>query len=486
MLSTRVALLAAIVCALANPGNFGTIDTARRLQVARWIRLGEPPVRADDARFGLVGRDGLRHAWFGVGQSLVLLPFDAVISAGVSPLAERARLDRVRRDQLVELLIAFSMQTVILTCILAFAHTLLGLLGFGTRSAMAGALALLFATTCLVYVQCAQENLLLLALSLGALCAVLRWHRSGAAMWASAGGAACGFAILVRLSSVIETAVIAGFAISISRRPRAFLAAFAPPVVASILLDRWYHWTRFGELFSTYMGIFARQLRPEGAPASFPFSYPFWDGFLGTLFSPSKSIFIFDPLLLVVVVLAIGKWRAIPRELRVLLLSLALLLALYVALYARWFWFGGDVAWGHRFMTLPVHLICLFAVPLLLAAGARARRATWMIAGAAVVLQASSTMVATNLEVLQREKGHGSAVIWNRAVNLAELATGRDQGPRYDAIPPEWRSLNYFPFQLRFRFPELARWAIAAWVALLLVLPVIVWRMLKTAAGTGH
>lgn len=49
-----------------------------------------------------------------------------------------------------------------------------------------------------------------------------------------------------------------------------------------------------------------------------------------------------------------------------LLLFLTLLLIGYAAAYARYYDFGGDVAWGHRFVLLPVQLLCLFAVPLLM------------------------------------------------------------------------------------------------------------------------
>lgn len=69
-------LLAVVVCALLNPGNFGSIDTDRRWQVARSIRLSEPAVAPDDVRqgFGIPGRNGAAQAWYGIGQSLVLLP----------------------------------------------------------------------------------------------------------------------------------------------------------------------------------------------------------------------------------------------------------------------------------------------------------------------------------------------------------------------------------------------------------------------------
>src|SRR5580658_2978457 len=81
------ALLSLVVCALVNPGNFGTVDTVKRLQVERWIRLGEPPVSpADTSGFGVIGRNAVRHAWYGMGQSLLLIPFDALVSATAVPI----------------------------------------------------------------------------------------------------------------------------------------------------------------------------------------------------------------------------------------------------------------------------------------------------------------------------------------------------------------------------------------------------------------
>jgi hypothetical protein len=57
------------------------------------------------------------------------------------------------------------------------------------------------------------------------------------------------------------------------------------------------------------MGVLGKQARPAGAPLSYPFSYPFWKGALRTLFFPDKSVFLFDPLLLVVALLVVLKWR---------------------------------------------------------------------------------------------------------------------------------------------------------------------------------
>jgi hypothetical protein len=172
-------LLALVVCALLNPGNFGSIDTARRWQVARSIRLGEPMVTPRDALqgFGIPGRNGERQAWYGLGQSLLLLPIDALVDASVAPLLRQFGLDPIRQKQVAELIIAFLMQSFLTACVLVLSRHVLLSFGFGEIAAVAGSLGLLFATTSLQYVQCAQENELLLVLALATLAALRAWHR---------------------------------------------------------------------------------------------------------------------------------------------------------------------------------------------------------------------------------------------------------------------------------------------------------------------
>jgi hypothetical protein len=466
-------LLAVVVCALLNTSNFGTIDTARRWQVARSIRLDEPPVTSDDVRhgFGIPGPNGVPQAWYGMGQSLLLLPIDALVGATLSPLLRRLDLDPIRQKQVAELTVAFLMQTFLTSCVLLLAHRVLLTFGFGSTTAVAGCLALLFATTCLQYVQCAQENELLLALALAALVGLRAWHREERGRWVLLAGMACGFAILVRLTSVLETGMFAFFTIATGANPKRLLAWFTPPIVGALLLDRWYHWHRFGELFSTYIGIFGRLNRPPDQPASFPFSYPFWKGFLGTFFSTDKSVLLFDPLLIIVLLLVSRNWRSLDRNLRLFLLCLTALLVAYAVGYARYFDFGGDVAWGHRFVLLPVQLLCLFAVPLLF----RYRwPALWVIVFCSVILQATSTVISPNVEVIQRNRGFRQGVLWNRAVNIAQIAANTEDPQRFTDIPLEWRTVSYFPFQLRLRFPGIAVWGIVCWFMLLLSLPVLI------------
>ena len=471
--------------ALVNPGNLGTVDTVRRLQVARWIRLGQPPVRPDDPGGGVAGRNGVRHPPYGIGQSLVLLPFDALASATIGPLLRSSALDVTRQAQVIELAVAFLMQSFLTACLLMLAYEVLRSFGFSCSISAIGALALLFSTTVLQYVQSAQENLLLLALALLTLWAVRSYLKEVRIRWAVVAGLACSLAVLTRLPSVLETSALAGYALLSSTQRKRFLAGFVPPLAAALLFDRWYQYYRFGELFSTYTGIVERQFRPPGAPEKFLFSYPFWKGFLGALFSPDKSILLFDPLLAALIVLLVWNWRSLQRELKIALTWLGLLLGMYLAFYAKYYFFGGGVAWGDRYVLLPVQLLCLFTVPLLLNSPRPlpgwGRRALWAVVLCSTILQTASTVIAPNLEVMQRDLGYTHGAIWNRAVNLTQIARDREEPARFRGIPIEWRTLYYFPFQLRFRFPSLARWAMAGWLALLACLPLVILAILRAA-----
>ena len=475
-------LLAGAVAALVNPGNFGTIDTEVRLRVARWIRLGEP---LNAAEFGVPGRNGMLYPHFGIGQSLVLLPLDALADHTVTPLLKRAGLSAEKQQQGAEVLTSFLMQWMLASGALILAYLLLRLFDFDSLASAAGAVSLLFATTCLAYVQCAQENLLLLVLALGSLCGIRQWLRDGHLLWCAAAGAACGFALLTRLTSVMELPVFVALALCWRGNWKRLLAGFLPPVLVAVLLDRLYQWYRLGNVWGSYV-----ETGPPGSPPSYPFNAPFWRGLLGTLFSPDKSIFLFDPMLLLLIGLAIWRWRSIKHDLRIGMLGLGALLALDMVFHAKYIVFGGDVAWGHRYVVLPVELLALFAVPLLMAAGGSMsplfRRSAWCLVAASVTLQMASTAMVPNVEVIQRSTGFDHGVIWNRGINLVQLAAGRQEPRRLAGIPPEWRTWAYLPFQLRLRFAGLARWAILAWLALLAWLPVLVVRCLRgarTAAG---
>ena len=119
---------------------------------------------------------------------------------------------------------------------------------------------------------------------------------------------ACGFAILVRLTSLLETGVFACFAIAAGTNPKRFLALVhtarcrrhPPRPLVSVASLR-----RAGQCLHRHFG----PAKPGPAPDRFASLFlSLWKGFLGTFFSPDKSVLLFDPLLIIVLLLAVRNW----------------------------------------------------------------------------------------------------------------------------------------------------------------------------------
>src|SRR5258706_11779880 len=90
-----LAAIALMTSLVVQSGNLGSVDTGKRLQVTRSFWTNEPPVilePGDD--FGVIGRDGKRQAWFGVGQSLLMLPADIIATWLVDIIPSLNKTDR--------------------------------------------------------------------------------------------------------------------------------------------------------------------------------------------------------------------------------------------------------------------------------------------------------------------------------------------------------------------------------------------------------
>ena len=126
-------------------------------------------------------------------------------------------------------------------------------------------------------------------------------------------------------------------------------------------LDRLYQFYRFGSFTNTYVSVVAKETiarRPD-LPHNYPWTTPFHEGFLGALFAPEKSIFLFDPLL----ILASCSSCSTGAEFRLTFARMqsrpALMLLAYLSFYARYFAWAGDFAWGDRYVSTAVELLAL-------------------------------------------------------------------------------------------------------------------------------
>src|SRR5271157_4013512 len=74
---TLLCLAAGLLAFVVQSGELGTADTMHRLQTTHWLWTSEPQVFPNEyPEFGLHGRGGRLYSWYGIGQSLLMLPAD--------------------------------------------------------------------------------------------------------------------------------------------------------------------------------------------------------------------------------------------------------------------------------------------------------------------------------------------------------------------------------------------------------------------------
>jgi hypothetical protein len=209
-------------------------------------------------------------------------------------------------------------------------------------------------------------------------------------------------------------------------RLRDYARVAGPSYGVFLLVDRIYQYYRFGSFFNTYVSIAAeqqRQLDPS-LPPNFPWTTPLWEGFLGPLITPEKSIFLFDPLILLTLLLSFSVWKRFGSEIKAYLVAGLWLLVIYILFYARYFVWSGDFAWGDRYITTPVQLLAMLSIPLLLRYRAHLRRVAWRlgigVAAVSLVIQLASVVFWHPLEIHQMETlGHPTFVVGLRFENMA-------------------------------------------------------------------
>src|ERR1700722_3271349 len=177
MLLGLVAVLAAFA---VQSGEIGTSDTQHRLQTAHPFWTSEPPVYPQDyPEFGIHGRGGRLYGWYGIGQSLFLLPSD-VIGPFVERLPAFSDYRAAQTDPTVRnIVVTYTTNSLLCVLSILVCFRFLLRLRFTVNQSLAGALTLLFGTTFLHYTQNMMENNLILLLTLTGFCFQYEWTRTG-------------------------------------------------------------------------------------------------------------------------------------------------------------------------------------------------------------------------------------------------------------------------------------------------------------------
>jgi hypothetical protein len=477
-------LAAGLIAFAVQSGDLDSVDTTRRLQTTHSFWTSAPAViEGDYPDFGLRGRNGKIYAWYGMGQSLLMLPADV---AGTYIENLRVFRNYYGTDPAVRsMIVAYSTNILInvLTALVCF--RLLTLFNFSTKEAVYGTLALLVCTTHLHYTQNMMENNYILLLTLAGFAYQYEWLITGSQRALAIGSAAFGLNLLTRLTTGMDLVLGGVFLLLVLRmegksvgdawrRFREYAAVALPIYAVFLVIDRCYQYYRFGSFFNTYVTVVAQQAREmnPSLPANYPFETPFHVGFFGALFAPEKSIFLFDPLLILIVVLVVVGWKRFNAAVKAFLISTSLLLLIYICFYARYTVWSGDSAWGDRYVSTAAQLLAFISVPLLMHYRRELGGVIWRlglaIVACAVAIQVASVMFWLSLELYQvTTLGHPTFVVWLRFKNIVAFALDKREAwglTNDDMLTDPWdyvhiTTWNFLPFMLR-RVGEAPTWVV--------------------------
>jgi len=497
-----LALIAGLLAFVVQSGELGSADTMHRLQTAHSFWTSEPAVFPNEyPEFGVHGRGGKLYDWYGIGQPLLLLPSDII-----GTYLEKLPIfrDYNGSDPSVRnILVTYTTNTLlsVLTALICFRFLLS--LGFNVQHAIAGVLALLFCTTHLHYTQNMMENNYIFLLTLAGFTFQYEWLRSGNRRALLIGSTAFGLNLLTRLTTALD--IVAGgmflllvlyFEKSRGRefwdRSRSYAATAFPVYAFFLMIDRVYQFYRFGSWTDTYVHYFSveHRLQDPTLSAKYPWETPFHIGFLGPLISPEKSIFLFDPLIVLSILLAIVLWKRIAIEVKAYIIATFLLVFAYICFYARYTVWSGNFAWGDRYVSTTVQLAAFISVPILLKYRAQIGGVVLLLGVAtvvsSVVIQLASLAFWMPLEIYQADDfGHLQFVIWLRFRNIFAFALGKidawglnTDSMGYDRWDYEHiTTWNCLPFVLK-RIGQAPRWVMNSVLAIFFFLKMALFRRL--------
>lgn len=465
----QLLLITTSVVLLIQPGGFGNVDALYRYQTTRSFWTDEPPVTEHQVQTGftLVGKEGHLYNWFGLGHAAWMLPFDVVGSAGARLAQKALKITPESGDAFRRLFAAWGSNLA--SALIAVASTYWLVLGLGYDRRIAGltGLVLLLGTSFLHYAQVAQENNLMLALTVLSLALVRHAIIRNQAGWMVAAGVVLGAGLTIRLPFALQVLCIIPISIlwraeSPRLRPDHLRISIldclrlAPGLGLGVLADRIYHFTRFGSWTGTYMAVFRDQrlAQQPDLPSNYPFHIGLIPGIKASVLSWDKLPFIYDPLILPALIVPFLLWRQFHSPLRPLFLGALALILGSVAFHARYAFGDTGGSWGPRYIVTSLQLLLVVACPFIVTSwkglNPALRRVTAALVACAISVQMMSLCFTSFLETVQRDgRRRDLPVIVMRAQNLISLLdpdglAGRVRGR---AVARD-ATLNFAPFVL--------------------------------------
>lgn len=291
------------------------------------------------------GRDDRYYSKFGIGQSLLEIPFYALARTMAPPDDGHGY-----RRSFLYLVSVISVPAIsALSCI--FFLLLLCAAGFDKKTSLITTIVFSFGTMVWAYSKLGFSEPLQCCMIVSGIYFALRGQVDKTSKYSALCAAAMGVLILTKISMIVVVPFLLIYLLlskcpgggTIKNRGIPFVLVFSVFIAIALV----YNYYRFGSILN--FGYFS------GKDASFGFSTPLLSGLYGLLFSPGKSVFIYVPVILLS--LAAGPvFHRENRQLSILCWSSCVVVILF---YAKWWAWHGDYAWGPRFMVplLPLAMI---------------------------------------------------------------------------------------------------------------------------------
>lgn len=368
----KVALIAFFLITSINRGTLGIVDTDARLQMAHawWtgteeVDLNYQAQRRGDFLVGVTGVEGKRYLSYDPGQSILMLPGDWFATQLLQFFPKLSSVDF--RQSVVSYLIFVPLNVAsVLAC-----FWLMRLMKFGEEISGLTTIALLICTSFLAYTHVHQQNnQILLFVALG-YASFLAYVKYGQTRFVVISGLVSSAALLMRSSSIIHALTIVIFVVvcSIYRNQNklnllTILGLWISGFLPIWIFGRIFDYARYGSFWTSGQALANQQLMTETKfagfsefPANYPFNNEPYVGIFGVLFSPIKSIFIYDPLLIPCLVIGVVFWKRFSFYIKAYLLVGILNLILHIILTSKLIFWGGDWSWGARYHVTSIHLL---------------------------------------------------------------------------------------------------------------------------------
>lgn len=415
---------------IASPGNLPG-DTEIRWSVARQIVRGNGVCLEEHllTRNYAVGMRGKRYSFSGLGQSLCLLPF-----VGIELILERVTpIDPGTLDLMAQFLASVILFPAIGAAGIWLFYRLVLSLGYSQRTSLLAAVVLAFATMHFHYSVDTQEQTqeeLLLVLTI---LFMVKYYRQRRFVYAWLFCIVLGMCLLLRPASavtVLPVYLVAAAGEVWGMRKKDILKIIAKWFLAAvsgtggfIIVCGWYNYIRFGSMFeSGYALSTATSLGGHKLFESSPLP-----ALAAMLFSPGKSIFLYNPVLLLFPLCVYGFYRR-HKVAALAMVSAILGSFIFHSFYTAW---AGDYAWSIRyqvpvlpFLVLP--LVVLFSRP---------------VKTAVKILVISLILISCTIQT--------ASVVYN--FNLEFV-----QNPNHCIIPDDW-VWDWPQSHLRMRFENIIR-----------------------------